>query len=265
MVTFSCSVTAYFWISPCLNHFDFIVYKSLASTWLQYFPNSDLSVLVQYVVWNRTDLFPMWCLLDRAQTHLVSTWRCYSAPRKTISVRIPRKISLGRRSFLVLRCCILHLKLDEMPVALKCNFNVKLNVFGYIFRLSSWGFSIEYYGGGKRISCKQAAGFLLPVNELLWFGTRCKGGCGVRQSCWRLAVERLVGLHVRCLQWSKAKHELKHELCGWLRVALTLEPAAWFCVACDLASTVPVVSGFEDAFFLSWHTDLKGVVTLHIT
>lgn len=158
VVTFSCSVTAYFWISPCLNHFDFIVYKSLASTWLQYFPKSDLSVLVQYVVWNRTDLFPMWCLLDRAQTHLVSTWRCYSAPRKTISVRIPRKISLGRRSFLVLRCCILHLKLDEMPVALKCNFNVKLNVFGYIFRLSSWGFSIEYYGGGREFLANKQQG-----------------------------------------------------------------------------------------------------------
>lgn len=177
VVTFSCSVTAYFWISPCLNHFDFVVYKSLASTWLQYFPNSDLSVLVQYVVWNRTDLFPMWCLLDRAQTHLVSTWRCYSAPRKTISVRIPRKISLGRRSFLVLRCCILHLKLDEMPVALKCNFNVKLNVFGYIFRLSSWGFSIEYYGGEENFlqtssrvlaTCEWAFVVWRPLQRRLW-------------------------------------------------------------------------------------------------
>ena len=28
---------------------------------------------------------------------------------------------------------------------------------------------------------------------------------------------------------------------------------------------MPVVSGFEDACFLSWHPDLKGVVTLHIT
>lgn len=48
VVTFLCLVTAYsFWISPCLKHFDFSVYKSIASMWLQYFLNTDLSVLVQ--------------------------------------------------------------------------------------------------------------------------------------------------------------------------------------------------------------------------
>jgi len=47
-------------------------------------------------------------------------------------------------------------------------------------------FLIQYYGGEKRISCKQAAGFSLPVSELLWFGACCRGGCGGRQRCGRL-------------------------------------------------------------------------------
>lgn len=40
--------------------------------------------------------------------------------------------------------------------------------------------------GEKRefLANKQQAGFSLPVNELLWFGTCCRGGCDVRQSCW---------------------------------------------------------------------------------
>lgn len=77
----------------------------------------------------------------------------------------------------------------------------------------------------------------------------------------RLAGETLVGLCLRCLLWRKQKHELRN----WWRVALTLELAACFCAAWDLASTELVVSGFEDAFFLSWHTDLKGVVTYYIS
>lgn len=77
----------------------------------------------------------------------------------------------------------------------------------------------------------------------------------------RLAGEMLVGLHLRCLLWRKQKRKL----CDWWRVTLTVELAACFCAARDLASTVLVVSGFEDAFFLSWCTDLKSVVTYYIS
>lgn len=66
--------------------------------------------------------------------------------------------------------------------------------------------------------------------------------------------------------WGASCEESKSISCvtdeGWLK---TVELAACFCAAWDLASTVLVVSGFEDAFFLSWCTDLKSVVTYYIS
>lgn len=94
---------------------------------------------------------------------------------------------------------------------------------------------------------------LAPAAEEVVLGGRAAG---------RPAGERLVGLCRRCCSRRKQKHELRN----WWRVTLTRELAACFCTARDLASTVLVVSGFEDAFCLFMAHRLEGCChVLHIT
>lgn len=137
-----------------------------------------------------------------------------------------------------------------MPVALKCNFNVKLNVFGYIFRLPRGDLAIEYSGGGggwEFLTNKQQG-------SCYWWMSFCglapaAGGCGAGR-----AAAGAGGTHVSCLREGGRR---RSSVCH----GGSLEHAVCFCAAWSSASTVPVLSGLEDAFFLSWCTDLKDVVT----